>query len=166
MNTFILTARMDAANQLFFDKMRKRHFPKERNLLKAHLTLFHKLPDVPKIHQLLENLSHEPIGATVNNIKSIGNGVAYFVSSAALEELHNRLKISFGSQQLSLQDQQRLRPHITIQNKVKPEEAKALLQTLQTSFQPFEITIEGLDLWYYLDGPWRHARYFPFSKEN
>lgn len=162
MDTFILTARMDAENQVFFNEMRERHFPKERNLLKAHLTLFHKLPDVPEIHQLLKTLNHEPISATVSDIKSIGNGVAYFVTSAALEELHNRLKTSFGSHQLSLQDQQKLKPHITIQNKVKPEEARALLETLQPSFQLFKITFEGIDLWHYLGGPWRHAQFFPF----
>ncbi|WP_208644854.1 2'-5' RNA ligase family protein [Mucilaginibacter kameinonensis] len=42
--TLILTLRLDEESQAFFDEMRKRHFPQERNFLKAHLTLFHQLP--------------------------------------------------------------------------------------------------------------------------
>jgi hypothetical protein len=40
----ILTLRMDERSQERFDRLRETHFPPERNYLRAHLTLFHKLP--------------------------------------------------------------------------------------------------------------------------
>ncbi|RYD79397.1 MAG: 2'-5' RNA ligase family protein [Sphingobacteriales bacterium] len=161
MSSLILTARIDSENQVFFDKMRQQHFPKEINLLNAHLTLFHKLPDAPATYEILEQVVEKPFEATISEIKSIGRGVAYFLSSPELLQIRSSLKHKFQTQ-LSLQDQQGYRPHITIQNKVKPEDAKQLLQEIASSFEPFKIVIEGLDLWYYLDGPWKHARHLPF----
>lgn len=161
MNTCILTARIDTQSQDFFDKMREQHFPKERNLLNAHLTLFHKLPDNIDILQTLEKCDVKSTKATVSNLKNIGHGVAYFIDCPELELLHQRLKKEF-LHHLNPQDIQSIRLHITIQNKVRPEEARALLHELNQSFQPFEILIQGLDLWHYLDGPWQHYQYFPF----
>lgn len=165
MKTLILTARIDAQSQAFFDELRAKYFPKERNFLRAHLTLFHKLPDSSEVLNILEALNMRPIQATVSSLKNIGQGVAYFLATPALSELQLTLKKTFHNF-LIPQDQQSFRPHITIQNKVKPEEAVALLQKLQTSFTPFDIHINGLDLWHYLDGPWQHYRFFEFSQAN
>ena len=41
--TFILTAELDGASFDWLDELRRAHFPPERNLLPAHLTLFHRL---------------------------------------------------------------------------------------------------------------------------
>ena len=43
MPPLILTLVLDAASQAFFDRLRRQHFPPERNVLDAHLTLFHAL---------------------------------------------------------------------------------------------------------------------------
>ena len=40
----ILTLRLDPESQARFDALRRAHFPPERNLLGAHVTLFHALP--------------------------------------------------------------------------------------------------------------------------
>lgn len=161
MKTLILTASIDNESQLFFDTLRSEHFPKERNFLKAHLTLFHKFPDLPETYHTLQTLNVSSFFAEVSQVKSIGNGVAYFVASAKLDEIQLKLKHSF-STHLSPQDQQKFSAHITIQNKVAAENARALLRSLQSNFLPFQIKITGLDLWYYLDGPWQHAGNFPF----
>ena len=153
---------MDAQSQAFFDELREKYFPRDRNFLRAHLTLFHQLPDASEVLNILEALDMHPIQATVSSLKNIGQGVAYFLATPALSELQLVLKKPFQNF-LIPQDQQSFRPHITIQNKVRPAEAVALLQKLQTSFTPFEIHIIGLDLWYYLDGPWQHYRFFEFS---
>jgi len=160
--TCILTARLDEKSQAFFDEMRFRYFPEKRNLLRAHLTLFHKLPDTEQTQKILAGLDQQTFHSSVNSIKNIGRGVAYFIDCNELSKLHSYLQQQFLSE-LSAQDQQVIRPHITIQNKVKPEEARALLNILQTGFAPFQITVHGLDLWHYLDGPWAHCRYFPFE---
>src|SRR6478736_2886397 len=41
--TFILTAELDPASFDWLDGLRRVHFPPARNLLPAHLTLFHRL---------------------------------------------------------------------------------------------------------------------------
>jgi hypothetical protein len=41
--SFILTAELDPASFAWLDWLRREHFPPERNLLPAHLTLFHRL---------------------------------------------------------------------------------------------------------------------------
>ncbi|RYX99323.1 2'-5' RNA ligase family protein [bacterium] len=162
MNTCILTARLDEVSQNFFNEMRDQHFPKEINLLKAHLTLFHKLPDTFANQQILQSVKENTISGTVTSLKNIGNGVAYFLDIPALNKLHIYLQKAFNSQ-LILQDKQGIRPHVTIQNKVTPEEARKLLEHLTKSFKPFQVSIEGLDLWHYLSGPWQHYQYFPFK---
>ena len=165
MNTLILTARMDAQSQVFFNELREKYFPRDRNFLRAHLTLFHKLPDSSEVFDILEALEMHPIQATVSSLKNIGQGLAYFLTTPSLLELQLALKKSFQNF-LIPQDQQTFRPHITIQNKVRPEEALALLQQLKPSFTPFDIHINGLDLWYYLNGPWQHYRSFEFSTDK
>lgn len=54
-------------------------------------------------------------------------------------------------------------PHVTVQNKVAPQAARALLAELQAGFSPFTMRAEGLNLWRYLGGPWRHERLFRFG---
>ena len=163
--TCILTSRLDHNTQTFFDTLRQEHFPKELNFLSSHLTLFHKLPDHLEVHQYLESIDHRPITARVDRIENIGRGVAYFINSPELQAIQKQLRTNF-EKHLTPQDLQRFRPHITIQNKVTPEAARALLFTLREDFQPFEIILNGLDLWHYLHGPWQHYRFFQFNEIN
>ena len=44
MTPLVLTLVLDAQSFAFFDGLRRRHFPPERNVIAAHLTLFHALP--------------------------------------------------------------------------------------------------------------------------
>ncbi len=64
---------------------------------------------------------------------------------------------------LTQQDSARIAPHVTIQNKVAPDEARALLRRLEAEFQPFSARAEGLTLWRYLGGPWKLERRFRFG---
>lgn len=165
MNPHILTARPDTESQSFFDEQRKKYFPSERNLLNAHLTLFHKFPCNPLAEAKLQTLVamvDKPMPAKVFEIRNIGYGVAYFIKCLPLETLHHNLGAGFENE-LSGQDRQKFQPHITIQNKVHPQEAKKLFVSLTQSFEPFDMTITGLDLWFYLNGPWKHDRYYPFQ---
>lgn len=165
MNSYILTARPDTKSQIFFDAQRKNYFPRERNLLGAHLTLFHKFPGNPLATVNLQTLVadlNKPLPAKVSQVRNIGYGVAYFIECMPLIKLHQQLCTEFENE-LSGQDRQKFQPHITIQNKVHPQEAKMLHLSLSQSFEPFDITITGLDLWLYLNGPWKHECYYPFQ---
>jgi hypothetical protein len=53
MPPLIVTALLDEAAQERFDRLRREHFPPERNHLAAHLTLFHRLPDDPEVDRAL-----------------------------------------------------------------------------------------------------------------
>lgn len=52
---------------------------------------------------------------------------------------------------------------MTIQNKVPPEEARKLYESLTATFEPFTIKPEGLRLWRYLGGPWQEVVRLPFA---
>ncbi|RZJ80415.1 MAG: 2'-5' RNA ligase family protein [Chryseobacterium sp.] len=151
---------MDSTAQEFFDALRLEHFPIERNFLKAHLTLFHKLPDTIDTLKSISDLSFPAFKMQVTGLFNLGAGVAFRVEGKELGDVRKALSTAF-AEHLSPQDKQGFRGHITVQNKTSPETARALLTTLSAGFVPFEINALGLDLWYYLGGPWEHKRYFP-----
>ena len=53
----IVTARMNNKAQLYFNDLREWYLPPNLNYLKAHLTLFHKLPgkEIENIKTILRN---------------------------------------------------------------------------------------------------------------
>jgi 2'-5' RNA ligase len=157
----ILTVRMDAQAQSFFDQLRQSHFPPERNYLKAHLTLFHKLPDTDATIAWLSAVNCTAFEMEVTGLRHLGAGVAYRIESAALKTLRTALASHFQAN-LSPQDQQGFRAHITVQNKTSPEESRNLLSALAQDFVPFKIQALGLDVWEYLGGLWKHRQFIPF----
>jgi hypothetical protein len=64
---------------------------------------------------------------------------------------------------LTPQDSARIAPHVTIQNKVPPDAARALHRELNASFRLDQVRGEGLNLWRYLGGPWELVRRFKFT---
>jgi len=47
--------------------------------------------------------------------------------------------------------------HVTIQNKVEPDEARRTLASVQAGHTPYENGVEALALWHYRGGPWEAA---------
>lgn len=155
----ILTAMMGAADQRRFDALRSRHFPPDRNHLAAHITLFHQLPpsSLDELDDLLRVLTAAPPpAASVREIYSLGNGVAYRVDSGDLLALRDRIADRFHGL-LTAQDRGTPRLHITVQNKVPAPEARALLAELAAGFRPSPLRITGLAAWHYRGGPWERA---------
>lgn len=161
----ILTLKLDRSTFDRFNDLRQRYFPPERNFLPAHITLFHALPgeQAEAIESHLEAVcaETEAIKLKFPAVRSLGKGVAAEIDSPDLLRLRQQLAIDWQSW-LTRQDQQKYKPHITIQNKVTPEEAKRLYQELAASWEPIEAIGEGLLLWQYLGGPWELAREFSF----
>ena len=152
----IVSALLGDADFAFFDGLRRAHFPPERNVLSAHLTLFHHLPPSAEaeLHRRLVEATRTPAPpARVTGLFSLGRGVAYRIESAALEDIRAQLAGAF-SGMLTPQDSAGWRPHITVQNKVTPEAARALLGQLQRDFVPRTVAITGLAAWWYRGGPW------------
>ncbi|KQT52956.1 MULTISPECIES: 2'-5' RNA ligase family protein [unclassified Aureimonas] len=162
----ILTLRFDAESFALFDGLRRRHFPKARNHIPAHLTLFHHLPGEaePEIAARLKEVAVATprLPLAITGLRFLGYGSAYVVESAELSGLRADLAASWRDR-LTPQDAQAFRPHITIQNKAPAPTAKALFAELDTAFRPFEATATGLLLWRYRGGPWDAAGEFAFA---
>jgi 2'-5' RNA ligase len=158
----ILTLSLDTVSQAFFDTQRERWFPPERNFLKAHLTLFHQLPNEDAMREYFQNLKKPEFEVSITGLKFLGGGVAYQAESNVLQQLHRSISAQF-AHAITPQDRQPFRPHITIQNKVSPETAKALLAELTPTFTPFKVQATGLDVWLYLGGPWQHELHCGFG---
>ena len=162
----IVTAALDEDAFAWFQDLRQAHFPAHRNRVPAHLTLFHALPGENEalIAQTLSAAcrSRAPMRLDVRGPWSIGRGVAYRLASPELEQLRNELAGAFAPW-LKPQDRAPFRPHITIQNKVEPSEARLLLERQQQAFEPFDIQAEGLLEWRYLGGPWEAVARLPFE---
>jgi 2'-5' RNA ligase len=166
MHPLILTLRLDPASFTRLDTLRQAHFPAERNHLSAHLTLFHALPG-DMLAEVSANLAvlaagMAPLPLAFTGLRSLGRGVAVVVESDGLVALRGLLARSWHGV-LGAQDRQGFRPHVTVQNKVAPEQARALMQQLEAGFTPWQGQGEGLDLWHYRGGPWEPAAGFAFS---
>lgn len=147
---------MGAADFAWADGLRRAHFPPERNVLSAHITLFHHLPPsaLGEVAGRLKALCRGPAPrAGLADVMLLGRGVAYRIDSPELLAMRNDLADAFTGL-LTPQDQATPRLHVTVQNKVKPAEAKALAETLRAEFQPRPFVIAGLAAWHYRDGPW------------
>lgn len=161
----ILTLRLNEEAFLFFNTLRQKYFPPERNYLSAHLTLFHHLPaNESSIEEELILLAQKQalLSLAITEVVSIGRGVAYKIECPPLVQLHKQLQNKWQAW-LTPQDKQKLWPHVTVQNKVAPQTAKETLIQLKESFKPFTATGIAFDLWQYEGGPWKFLRSFPFA---
>jgi hypothetical protein len=152
----IVTALLGREDFAWADALRRAHFPPERNFLRAHITLFHHLP--PSVERELCDLLREeargqPPRAHLASLMSLGGGVAYRIDSPDLQNVRARIADRFAPL-LMPQDRAGWRPHITVQNKVKADAARALLATLSADFAPRLLGIAGLAAWWYRGGPW------------
>jgi hypothetical protein len=160
----IVSLHLDGKSFSALNALRQLHFPPERNFLDAHLTLFHHLPggEEAEVKAILAAASQiPPIELEPLEFRSLGRGVAAYYQAPALLALHQSLQKRF-SPWLKPQDQQKLRPHITVQNKVLPADAAALLKNLTACFPVPAARGEGLLLSRYLGGPWELIDKFPF----
>lgn len=152
-----MTASMGAADQAWANGLRRAYYPAERNVLDAHITLFHHLPGAYREEAMARTKTlcaeFDAPEAVLSEVMSLGRGVAYRIHSPELLMIREMMAQGLHGL-LSAQDQGVPRLHITVQNKVEPPVAKALLQQLATGFVPRPLSITGLALHRYLGGPW------------
>lgn len=161
----ILTLKLDQTTFEQANALRQRYFPPERNVVPAHITLFHALPGDQEmaISRSLQTLcSHARVSLQLPTLRFLGRGVAIEIESPELVELRQTLA-NIWSDWLSVQDRQGYRPHITIQNKVAAAEARQVYEQLLQQWQPMNGYGEGLLLWYYRNGPWELVNEFSFA---
>jgi 2'-5' RNA ligase len=161
MPPFIVTLKLDPATFARLGTLRRAHFPAHLNLIPAHVSLFHKLEgEVERPLRLAARRT--AIRLSFTGYRLMGRGVCLKVESPELMTLRRDLAATFADQ-LTPQDRQGYGPHVTIQNKVTPEEARRLRDRLAEDFTPFDGVGEGLLLWRYLGGPWELTAECPFE---
>ncbi|CUH39546.1 hypothetical protein JSE7799_02273 [Jannaschia seosinensis] len=163
----IVTLEADALSQARFDAARERWFPAARNFVPAHVTLFHQLPG-DRVGAVAERLAHVTAATPappfrVVSVMPLGRGAAYRLEMPALGPLRSRISDGF---EIVPQDRGAQRPHVTVQNKVSPEEAKATMRTLQAGFVPWDGHGTALRLWWYRGGPWEAAGRHAFAERE
>jgi hypothetical protein len=121
------------------------------------LTLFRALPPSAE-EELRRRLSKAGSGpapaAQISGAIDLDSGVALRVRSPELEMIRRELAEQFHGL-LTSQDLGRWTAHVTVQNKVEPRVARALLNELRATIQPRSLVIRGLELVRYDAGSWQ-----------
>jgi 2'-5' RNA ligase len=160
----IVTADFSAADFAWLEGLRRAHYPPENNRVPAHLTLFQGLPPSAAEevkHQLALHSVMSPPRATVAGLMNFTNGVAFRVVSDDLKAIRQSIADHFHGL-LCGPDAAAWRPHITIQNKVAPKQARALLAELERGFRPRALRLAGLSVHRYRGGPWETLASYRF----
>jgi 2'-5' RNA ligase len=154
---FIVTVALPAGIQNWAEDLRRTHYPEERNHLQAHVTLFHSFaPSLfDELKRFLPRITGEfaPPQAFITGLMDLGTGTAIALSSEQLLRLRELIAEHFHGS-LTAQDLHEPRPHITIQNKVKKREARALQTALAPMIEPRPFAFPALELHLYQGGPW------------
>ncbi|HWC56948.1 MAG TPA: 2'-5' RNA ligase family protein [Sphingomicrobium sp.] len=160
----IITAELGQDDFSWIERLRRAHYPRERNQVCAHLTMFHALPPSAEseVRSRLAQIVRRPAPvAMIAGLMDLGGGVAFRVVSPDLDRMRDELADDLHGL-LGAQDDRGWRPHITIQNKVAPKVARALKDSFERGFSQRPLGIRGLGLQRYLGGPWERLADYPF----
>ena len=162
---FIVTAELPGDILSWADGLRRAHFPPERNWLAAHVTLFHAFaPSLREdLHGVLRRFGAEYAApeAEITGLMNLGRGTALAIRSPGMVAIREAIADHFHGA-LTAQDSHAIRLHITIQNKVTPEAARALQAELAPTLQPRRFRFTGLGLHLYRNPTWEHVHSFAF----
>lgn len=154
---FIVTAELPPDLLAWADGLRRMHYPPERNWLRAHVTLFHAF--APSLREELRGVLARtaaqcaPPAARLEGVMPLGKGTALAISSPGMLAIRERIAEHFHGA-LTAQDQHDPRLHITIQNKVSEQAARALQSELAATLRPRDFTFRGLGLYLYRGPHW------------
>ncbi|MCY1045952.1 2'-5' RNA ligase family protein [Corallococcus sp. bb12-1] len=161
----LVTAELDPEAFARLDGLRRRYFPPERNLIPAHVSLFHHLPphEHASVEAALEAVAERLAPALhFGRPRRLGRGMAVDVEAPGLGTVHRELSHAC-AQWLTPQDRQPFRPHVTLMNKAPLEDATAAFAELSAGWASFDGHAPALLLWRYLGGPWEPLRRIPFT---
>lgn len=150
---------MDDAAYWHFEAVRQQYFPPEKNRMEAHITLFHCLPGEEKAAILRDMeqaaAGYAPFDIPVSDVMRLKRGAAYQLESERLQALYATLFAKWAGWLNPETRDRPFIPHITVQNKVEPEEAAKTYETLRQDFTPRTLTATGLDMWELINGKWQ-----------
>lgn len=154
----VLSLALDEPTQAWFEEQRRRWFPAGRTQVGAHATLFHALPATleAEVRDELDALGAVPAPEVrVQAPRSLGRGVALDLDCPVVADLHAGWRRRWSSH-LTRQDDQGLRLHVTVQNKVDAATARRTLEVMRDGFEPWTCRATAVRLWRYDGGPWSH----------
>lgn len=162
----VLTLALDPPSQDWLEALRRAHFPPARNLVPAHVTLFHALPGA-ELAAVAATLAAAcaamaPAPVRLGPPRFLGRGVALEVAAPAVAALRARLAAEWAPW-LTRQDAQPWRPHATVQNKATATAARNLCVQLSANLPVRDAQAVGLLLWHYRGGSWAAAGEYQFS---
>ncbi len=162
----ILTLLLDEPAQFWFDALRRRYFPADRLQVGAHVTMFHALPgglEPAVVHAVTDACAEAgAMAVDIAGLRFLGRGVAFSLRAPEAVALRARLRAGF-AHALTAQDAATWSPHVTIQNKVSPDEARRTQAALADLAWPERVQATGVAVWRYLGGPWEQIQAVPFS---
>jgi hypothetical protein len=159
----IVTAEL-GADFGWLEDLRQRHFPPERNQLRAHLTMFHAIPPSAEaeLRRILQSFATESQPqARIAGLMNLGGGVAFRIASDELDAIRAEIAARLHGL-LTAQDMAGWSAHVTIQNKVPPRDAEALRASIGERYDGRPLDLPALGLHRYLGGPWETLRTFRF----
>jgi hypothetical protein len=154
---FIVTAELPADIYAWSNGLRTEHFPRERNWLKAHVTLFHSFApslrdELPRFLARIAGEFSAPT-AEICGLMDLGGGTALEIRSPGMLAIRGRIADHFWHM-LTSQDQGGKKLHITVQNKVPRAEAIALQAALGQRMTARAFAFTGLGLQLYQNPHW------------
>ncbi len=154
---FIVTAALPGDVLAWADALRRAHYPPQRNKLAAHVTLFHAFaPSLrEELLRVLRGLAREYARPTaqIDSLMPLGTGTALAIHSPGMLAIRERIAAHFHGA-LTAQDSHAPRLHITIQNKVTTQAAKALQHDLSATLEPRAFAFAGLGMHLYRETHW------------
>jgi hypothetical protein len=162
---FIVTAELPGDLFAWADGLRRAHYPPERNRLAAHVTLFHAF--APSLREELGRVLGQFAGeyarpsARIDGLMNLGKGTALAIHSPQMLAIREHIAEHFHGA-LTAQDSHTPRLHITIQNKVTSQEAKALQRSLAATLTPRDFLFPALGLHLYCETHWDSQGLWPF----
>jgi hypothetical protein len=161
----VVTAELPADLQAWAERLRRAHYPPDRNEVPAHVTLFRALPPSceAELGDALATVArdHPPVPARMEGVRPLGTGTALAIASPAMLALRAELAERFFGL-LTPQDRPDPRLHVTIQSTVSEKVAKALQAELAGTFGPREFRFAGVALHRYRGGPWEPVKRWSF----
>ncbi len=158
---YIVTASLPPEIQSWAEGLRRAHYPVHRNKLHAHVTMFHSFaPSLfDELKDFLPRVAAEfaPPFGRVTGVMDLGKGTAIALQSEELLQIREYIAEHFRGA-LTAQDLYEPRPHITVQNKVSKEEARALQAELRSQIEPRDFHFPALEMHIYRDGPWEAVK--------
>lgn len=167
-DSYILALHTDPEHHKRVTALRTQYFPPKLNKLSAHIALFRALPG-SQLATIEADISaaaekQAPFPIATGNAYLLGHGVAIDANAPPATGIYDGLKEKW-EKFLSKQDKS-FKAHYTIQNKVEDGVPQKTLEELRKTFEGSRGHVDGLSLFRYDSGYWRHTKDFMFLHKS